>query len=79
MDSKDSEWVQSADLLGSVLSRILKQIYFDEKLEGELLELAKLTLPALMVKEIKFANSICSIQTRNNIFKALNTLSKIRE
>jgi len=70
-DSKESRWIQAADILASVIGRVLKRIYSDEPLEGELLELARLTIPGLMVNEIKIAQSICFEETRKKIFRAI--------
>ncbi|WP_142954545.1 DUF3800 domain-containing protein [Bacillus cereus] len=70
-DSKESRWIQAADLLASVIGRVLKRVYSDEPIEAELLELARLTIPALMVNEIKMADSICFEETRKKLFRAI--------
>ncbi|MCU4797362.1 DUF3800 domain-containing protein [Bacillus cereus] len=73
-DSKESRWIQAADILASVIGRILKRVYSGEPLEAELLELAKLTLPALIDYEIRIAQSICFDETRKKIFRAISTI-----
>ncbi len=66
-ESKESPWIQSADVLISGLNRFLKAVYKDEFVNPELLELGKYVSPAIFDNIFKRGDSVCSNEIRKKI------------
>lgn len=74
-DSKESPWIQAADVLISSLNRFMKKVYSGENVNSELLELGKYISSAVLPTHPVMGNSICSHNTREHI-KSVITAEK---
>lgn len=72
-DSKQSPWIQSADVLMSSLNRFLKKVYTNDEVNSELLELGKYLNFMLAPTGLKMGDSVCSEDTRNKIRSVIKT------